>query len=358
MSLPTKKSSVIFRQVSHSLQFSSSRRVFIRNSGFFFSGLALTGLMASCGSQDNNGSPTNQATGISGKPTANRKVRIGYQKSAANLNLLKNQGKLDARLKDLGGSAEWSEFSAGPQMLEALNVGSIDIAYTGETPPVVAQAAGAPLRYVAWEPVGGKAEAILVHQDSRLKTVADLKGKKVVLNKGSNVHYLLVKALEEAGLAYTDVQVSYLPPSEARPAFEQKRVDAWVIWDPFFAAAEKSLQARILRDGQGLVENRGFYLATQSFVESQTNLLEVFLGELKALNNWANTNTQDVVKFLAVELGLPEDVVALAESRRGYGLKAIDDAVVTYQQNIADVFYNLNLIPQKVDIANAVWRGA
>src|SRR5690606_30312271 len=151
---------------------------------------------------------------------------------------LKSKGTLEDKLKGLGFKVTWTEFPAGPQMLEALNVGAIDFGNTGEAPPIFAQAAGAPLVYVAHEPPAPRGEAILVPKVSPIKTVADLKGKKVALNKGSNVHYLLVKALEKAGVKYSEIQTAFLAPADARAAFERGSVDAWVIWDPFQAAAE------------------------------------------------------------------------------------------------------------------------
>src|SRR5207245_5772966 len=185
-------------------------------------------------------------------------VRIGFQKYGK-LMLLKSKGTLEEKLKAAGYKVVWTEFPSGPPLLEALNVGAIDFGNTGEAPPIFAQAAGAPLQYVAYEPPAPKGEAILVPKDSPLKSVADLKGKRVALNKGSNVHYLLVKALEKAGLKYTDIQPVFLAPSDALAAFTRGSVDAWVIWDPYEAAAEASTGARILADGTGLVANHQFY---------------------------------------------------------------------------------------------------
>ena len=184
------------------------------------------------------------------RPRRRQRVRIGFQKYGT-LVLLKSKGLLEEKLKPLGYTVEWTEFPAGPQLLEALNVGAIDYGTTGEAPPIFAQAAGAPLVYVGYEPPAPSGEAILVPADSPLKTVADLKGKNVALNKGSNVHYLLVKALEKAGVSYSDIKTSFLPPADARAAFEKGAVDAWVIWDPFLAAAEAATGARTLADGQG-----------------------------------------------------------------------------------------------------------
>src|SRR5207245_3822792 len=131
--------------------------------------------------------------------------------------------------------------------------------YVGEAPPIFAQAAGANFVYIGNDPAAPEAEAIVVAKDSPLKSVADLKGKKVALNKGSNVHYLLVKALEKAGLKYTDIQPVFLAPADALAAFTRGTVDAWVIWDPYEAAAEASTGAHILTDGTGLVANHQFY---------------------------------------------------------------------------------------------------
>ena len=165
-----------------------------------------------------------------------RVVRIGFQKYGT-LVLLKGKGSLEGKLRPLGYRVTWAEFPAGPQLLEALNAGAIGFGSTGEAPPIFAQAAGARLAYVAHEPPAPLGEAILFPKASPLRSVADLKGKKVALNKGSNVHYLLVRALESAGLSYADVTPIFLAPSDARAAFERGSVDAWAIWDPFLAAA-------------------------------------------------------------------------------------------------------------------------
>lgn len=185
---------------------------------------------------------------------ATKEVRIGYQKYGT-LTLLKGRGTLEKRLREKNIAVKWTEFPAGPQLLEGLNVGSIDFGTVGEAPPIFAQAAGANLVYVGNEPPSPSSEAIVVPKGSNLRSLADLKGKKIALNKGSNVHFLLVKALEKAGIAYTDIQPVYLPPADARAAFERGAVDAWVIWDPFLAAAEKQLGARVLIDGKGLAAN-------------------------------------------------------------------------------------------------------
>jgi sulfonate transport system substrate-binding protein len=281
-------------------------------------------------------------------------LRIGYQKYGT-LVLLKARGTLEKRLAAQGVDVKWTEFPGGPQLLEGLNVGSIDFGVTGETPPVFAQAAKADLVYVAYEPPAPTSEAILVPKDSPVKSVAELKGKKVVLNKGSNVHYLLVRALQDAGLQYSDIQTVYLAPADARAAFEKGAVDAWVIWDPYQAAAEKQLQARTLKDGTGLVDNHQFYLATRPYAKDHPKVIEALVDEVRKTGEWSKANPQQVTDEVAPLLGLPKDITLTSVKRQGFGAQYLTPAVVDAQQKIADAFYQLKLIPQPLSIKEVVW---
>lgn len=278
-------------------------------------------------------------------------VRIGFQKYGK-LVLLKSKGTLEPKLKALGYSVVWTEFPSGPPLLEALNVGAIDFGNTGEAPPIFAQAAGAPIQYVAYEPPAPKGEAILVPKDSPLKTVADLKGKKVALNKGSNVHYLLVKALEKAGVKYSEITPVFLAPADARAAFEKGAVDAWVIWDPFQAAAEVATQARTLADGTGVVSNYQFYFSSQKFLGSDPKIVDLVLAQLSEVDDWAKTDIKAVAEQLSPSVGLPVPVLELALKRQSYGIKPINDAVIAEQQQVADTFFSLGLIPKAIKISD------
>jgi sulfonate transport system substrate-binding protein len=280
-------------------------------------------------------------------------LRIGYQKYGT-LVILKGNGSLEKRLASEGVDVKWNEFPAGPVLLEGLNVGSIDFGTAGEAPPIFAQAAGADLVYVGSEPPSPASEAILVPHGSPLKTVADLKGKKVALNKGSNVHYLLVKALEKAGVAYKDVQTIFLAPADARAAVERGSVDAWVIWDPFQAAAEVQLKARVLADGSGLVANHQFFLASRSYAEKNPKIVSIVLDELDKVDQWASKNLKEAAQILATQTGLDQATVELATKRLSYGVKPITPQVIAEQQRIADAFYELKLIPKKISVRDAV----
>lgn len=281
-------------------------------------------------------------------------VRIGYQKYGK-LVLLKSKGSLEEKLKSVGAKVVWTEFPSGPPLLEALNVGAIDFGNTGEAPPIFAQAAGAPIQYVAYEPPAPKGEAILVSKDSPIKSVADLKGKKVALNKGSNVHYLLVKALEKAGVKYSEIEPAFLAPADARAAFERGVVDAWVIWDPFQAAAEAATGARTLADGTGIVANYQFYFASKKFLQTDPKLVELVLAQLSEVDDWAKTDIRAVAEQLAPSIGLSVPVVEVALKRQAYGIKPVTDAVIADQQ-VADAFFALGLIPKQIKISDVAWR--
>ena len=281
-------------------------------------------------------------------------LRIGYQKYGT-LVLLKAKGSLEKRLAEQGIEVQWTEFPGGPQLLEGLNVGSIDFGTTGEAPPIFAQAAGADLLYVAHEPPAPTSEAILVPEDSSLKSVSELKGKKIALNKGSNVHYLLVRALEDAGLKYSDIQPVYLPPADARAAFERGSVDAWVIWDPFQAAAEHQLQARTLRNGEGLVANHQFYLAARPYAEKHPEVVSVLVEEIRSVGGWIRQNSAEATQQVAPLLGLAPEITRTAVERQAYGAQLITPDVVEAQQQIADTFSDLKLIPKRLSIKDVIW---
>lgn len=284
-------------------------------------------------------------------------LRIGFQKGGGLFALMKKQATLETALAPQGVTVSWIEFPAGPQMLEALYAGSIDIGTTGAPPPIFAQAAGVDLVYVGAEPGTIAGEAVIVPAGSSVRTVAQLKGKKVALQKGSGSHFLLVAALEKAGLAPGDITPVYLTPSDARAAFVSGAIDAWVIWDPYLAAAQETLGARVVADYTGLMEINGFYEASRAFTAKSPQLIAAVLAQLKQTGAWARSHPQEVAAMIAAQTGLPPKVVALWQRRIRFGTMPIDDVIIARQQQVADIFYRLKLIPRKIEIKEQnVWR--
>ncbi|MBE0110986.1 aliphatic sulfonate ABC transporter substrate-binding protein [Klebsiella michiganensis] len=272
-------------------------------------------------------------------------VNIGYQK--ANIfALLKYRGTLDESFKKQGIAVRWIEFPAWR---------SIDLAATGDAPPAFAQAAQADLVYLAHSPANPKTEAIVVAENSAIKSVADLKGKRVGLNKGSDVNYLLVTALEKAGLSYKDITPVYLPPADARAAFQRGAIDAWVIWDPFLAEVETNAKARQIGNAEGLVPHYTFYLASRKFADTYPDTAKQVVDELGKLSEWANSHQEDAAGILSTSTGLDKAIWLKTLTRLPYGAERMTPAVYNEQQALADTFTRIGLLPVKVDVRSATW---
>lgn len=284
---------------------------------------------------------------------ADKVLRVAFQKGNGSLLFLRKHGTLKAKLAPLGWSVEWTEFSAGPQLLEALNIGAADFGRVGEAPPIFAQAAGADIVYAGYKPGSPRNEAIIVPENSSIKTIKDLKGKRVALNKGSNVHYLLVRALEAHGLTYEDIAPAYLTPADARAAFERGSIDAWVIWDPYYAAAELQLKARAVSDATGLASNISYYIATRPFAEKEPEVLKTVISAVDEIESWIKANQKQYVEELSAQIGLPPEVVARWVARDRFGARPIDAPTLAEQQAIADTFTRLKLLPKSLRVRDA-----
>ena len=282
---------------------------------------------------------------------ATRTLRIGHQKGW--LSILKARGTLEKQLAPLGVNVTWTEFNAGPVQLEALNVGAIDFGDVGEAPPIFAQAAGAPLVYAGATVPRPRLEALIVPKGSPIKTVADLKGKRVAYNKGSNVQYFLVKLLEKHGLKYSDVQSVFLPPPDARAAFEKGAVDAWLIWDPFLASAQKTLDAQLLVDATGIAKNRQYYFTSREFATHNTDVLKIAIEEVNSIDTWISKNKPAAAVELSQVLGLDKSITETFVARAAYGTAPVTQGILEEQQSIADTFFELKLIPKKLNLLHS-----
>lgn len=291
----------------------------------------------------------------SDKPTT---VRIGFQKSSTLISVLKSNGALEKALGELGVTVSWSEFSSGLPLLEALNVGAIDLsADVADTVPIFAQAAGAKLVYVAQETPSPTAQALLVPASSPITSIAGLKGKKVAVTKAAGSHYLLIASLAKAGLKFSDIEPAYLTPADGRAAFEKGAVDAWVTWDPFVAAVQKKVDVRVLGDGTGVANYQRYYLASSAFAAARPDVLKLTFDKLKETGQWIKSNPDDASKVLAPIWGLEPAVVTLANSRRSYDVRNVDAENLKDQQKIADAFFAEGVLPKAIDAKDAqIWQ--
>ncbi|MGT0246256.1 aliphatic sulfonate ABC transporter substrate-binding protein [Burkholderia pyrrocinia] len=287
-------------------------------------------------------------------------LRIGYQKSSTLITLLKTRGTLEQALAPLGLRVSWHEFASGLPLTEALNVGAVDFsADVADTVPVFAQAAHARFVYVAQEAPSPKAQAIVVKQDSALRTLADLKGKRIAVTKAAGSHYLLLAALARAKLTPADAAIHYLTPADGRAAFERGSVDAWITWDPYVASVDRNPDVRILADGNGLASYQRYYLASSSFAAARPDVAQILFDQLSQAGTWLRDHPQEAANTLAPIWGLDAATIARANARRSYLVRAVVAQNFGEQQKIADTFLAAGLLPARVDTGQALrWNFA
>ncbi|HEY4467438.1 MAG TPA: sigma-54-dependent Fis family transcriptional regulator [Klebsiella sp.] len=285
-----------------------------------------------------------------------RELRIGFQRFG-NLGILKARQSLEQAFASHGVSVLWSEFPAGPQLLHALACDEIDFGTTGEAPPVFAQVNNNELAYVAWEPPAPQSVAMVVPQHSDIRTVADLRGKRIAVNKGSNVHWLLLHILEEARLGLNDVKVVYIPPKYPLTTSDYLAVDAWMMWDPLLSDVEYSGELRVVASGEGRVNNHQFYLSRRDYASRNGDIMQRLLAELTQTGQFIDQHREEAARLLSAELGLNAASLAQALSRRSHHPQPMDLNVIRAQQSIADRFYALGLINKPVSVREAVWYG-
>ncbi|MGV9426894.1 ABC transporter substrate-binding protein [Streptomyces sp. NPDC003656] len=309
--------------------------------------LPLSLLVTSCGGDATAGTGTD--TDGSGSVT----LAVGDQKGGSEA-VLRAAGEL----KNLKYRIKWSTFTSGPPLLEAVNARAVDIGGVGNTPPVFAAGAGSKIAVVAAQHGTSLGDAILVPKGSKLTSPRQLKGRSVAVAQGSSAHYQLVASLKAAGLTLKDVKVKYLQPADALAAFNSGKVDAWAVWDPYTSQVLQAKQGRVLTTGEGVTNGLAFQVAAPGALRDPKKAAAIkdYLARLRRAQVWVHDHQQEWAKVWAKDTGLPYEV-ALASVRRTNSTRvsvAVDKPLVASEQQIADTFTALGLIPKKVDFGDFV----
>ncbi|MCK1714787.1 MULTISPECIES: sulfonate ABC transporter substrate-binding protein [unclassified Bradyrhizobium] len=283
-----------------------------------------------------------------------KEIRVGYQKNGV-LVITRQQAALEKHFTPQGVEVKWVEFSSGPPMMEAMNVGGVDYGAVGDSPPVFAQAAGAAIVYAAGQPITN-GSGILVPKDSPIRVITELKGKRVGFTKGSSAHNIVVQALEKAGLTYADITPVYLTPPDAGPAFANGSIEAWAIWDPYFAIGETKQNGRILISSREITKTNSFYIANREFAKNHGAILQQIVDVTTATAKWAEQHRDEVANSLAAVTGIPLDIQTIAANRSNFAVGPVTDDIIATQQGVADRFHKLGLIPKPIVIRDIVWR--
>ncbi|TGA95607.1 ABC transporter substrate-binding protein [Streptomyces sp. MZ04] len=314
--------------------------------------LPLALLLAACSGTSSAGTSAGGAGGgTDGKGSLT--LNVGDQKGGSEA-VLRAAGELD----DLKYKIRWSTFTSGPPLLEAVNAKAVDIGAVGNTPPVFAAGAGSKISVVAATHGTAAGEAILVPDDSPLKKPQDLKGRSVAVTQGSSAHFQLIASLKEAGVAFKDVKVKYLQPADALAAFTSGKVDAWAVWDPYTSQVLQGKQGRVLTDGDGVVNGLNFQVAAPGALgdKKKSAAIADYLKRLRKAQDWVHDHPEAWAKVWAKDTGLPYEV-ALDAVKRSNGTRvpvAVDKNAIASEQEIADTFTDLKLIPGRIDFGDFV----
>ena len=283
-------------------------------------------------------------------------VRFSYQRSSTLLTLLKADGTLEKAFARRGFGVSWAQFD---DVITEMDAGIVDFhADVADAVPVFTQSAGAPLTFYAREVFNPGAEAIIVPAESPVRSVADLRGKRVGVNRGSGCHFILAAALKRAGLSFRDIRAAYLMPSDAAAAFARRSIDAWAIWDPFLAITESKMPTRTLCDATGLSRYVRYYTVGNGFAEAHPDLVQIVFDALVEKGAWVKAHPEEAAKQLSPIWGnVPVPVVATANRRRSYAVKPVEKGELGEQQAIADTFFAEGLIPKPIKATDVrIWH--
>ncbi|WP_374025766.1 ABC transporter substrate-binding protein [Mycobacterium sp. HNNTM2301] len=292
-------------------------------------------LLAGCVARKANSGPSTAPAAVPLSELSDLTLQVGDQKGGTE-SLLRAAGQLD----NLPYRVAFSTFTSGPPQVEAATAGKIDFAITGNTPPIFGAASNAKIKVVSAYGGGGAGNRILVHADSPIKTVADLRGKAVAVGKGSSSHANLLAQLDKAGLKASDIKFVYLQPADALSAFSQRQADAWAIWDPYTAQAEQQIPVRSIAEAQGVTNGDWLGVASdQALADPKRNTaLSDLLVRFEKAVQWAKGHPQQWAQNYAAAVGLDPQVAAVAQGRSLRLPTDLGDDVIASEQRLADLF--------------------
>ncbi|MBF2048730.1 MAG: aliphatic sulfonate ABC transporter substrate-binding protein [Elainella sp. C42_A2020_010] len=311
---------------------------------------------AACSGKDSStvtapASPASPAS--TAQPSQSITARIAWLKSPSVLALSKFNGEMEKALTEKGIKVLWEgPFPAFSPVVEAINAGSVDFTVGSSTSAVSAMAGDVPLKVFAYQKNVGIGEGIVAQGKSSIRTVKDLVGKKVAVNRGGTGEYLLVKALEQENIPLDQVERVYLGPRDAAPAFAQGQVDAWAVWGIFLATAEVEHGGRIIATGEQIgSENDSIFVVRNEFLEQYPDVVKAVFDVLKTQSEWADKNRAAAVEIYAKEFELSDGVKKALENRFDGVIEPVDAAQTQRIGKVANWFFDKGVIPKKPDAA-------
>jgi sulfonate transport system substrate-binding protein len=313
----------------------------------------LVGLLAGCVSREDSSGAKEAPATVPLSELSGLTLQVGDQKGGTEA-LLRSAGALDG----LPYKIAFSTFTSGPPQIEAATAGKIDFAITGNTPPIFGAASNAKVKVVSAYDGSGRGDRILVHTDSPIRAVTDLRGKRVAVAKGTSAHGNLLAQLKRVDVPVSDLTLVFLQPADALGAFKQHQVDAWAIWDPYTAQAEADIPVRSIAQATGITNGAGFGVASDEALtdpKRSTAIGDLLVRYAKAVR-WAKDHPDQWAQRYAAEVGLDPKVAAAAQGRSLRLPTALSDELVGTEQELADLFAATKQIAAAPKFANWVDR--
>ncbi|BAY34530.1 aliphatic sulfonates ABC transporter substrate-binding protein [Nostoc carneum NIES-2107] len=316
------------------------------------SGSTKTSNSASQSPEANSSTPAN----VADTTAQGTKARIAIIRGPGPYYLAKVKGSLEKYLEPKKYGVQWlGPFPAFAPAVEGLNAGSVDFTGGSTTAAISAMAGGSPFKIFGYQVSGKDGSGILVHKNSSIKTLKDLVGKKVVVNRGGTGEYLLAKGLEKAGVSIDKVQRVYLGPADAAPVFASGKADAWAVWGTFFANAAVKDGARILATaGEIESENDGIYIVHNAFLEKHPDVVKAVYDVLVQESKWVLSNAPEAMQVYGKEFKLSEGVQKFMSERVEGTPIPVGAAEIEKMNRVSDWFFKLGIIPKKPNIENFV----
>ncbi|MDZ5648608.1 ABC transporter substrate-binding protein [Nitrospirillum sp. BR 11828] len=251
---------------------------------------------------------------------------------------------------------EWAQFPNAAPVIEALNARAIDVGAVGDAPFGFGLASKAQVKALAAYRSSGAGTAILVKGDGPVRAVADLAGHTVATSKGSIGHFLVLRALAEAGVPVDKVTIAFLAPNDAKAALLAGSIDAWATWDPYSALGELHDGLTVLVNAEGRMPGLSYLLSTPTALSQRRALLRDFVGRVNRARDFTRAQPDKYAAVFAEQTGVPAEVALLMIRRTNFQPVVIDDGIIADQQSVVDQFAKVGLGGDGLDVRPAFER--
>jgi len=281
-----------------------------------------------------------------------RAIRLDYAYYSPPSLVLRKFGWLEEELKAQGTEVKWVLSQGSNRALEYLNSDSVDFGSTAGLAALLARANGNPIKavYVYSRP---EWTALAVARDAQIKSLRELKGRKVAATKGTDPYLFLLRALHEHGMTKNDVEIVHLQHADGRAALEQKRVDAWAGLDPHLAASELEAGSRLIYRNVNF-NTYGFLNVSDTFAARHPDQVKRVIAAYERARAWIIAHPDETVALLSEESKLSPQVARLQLSRNDFSQPQIGREHAEALRAAAPILREEDLVKRGSDLPSTI----